>query len=101
MDSKLDGYPSEHRFELLGMYAVRVHQCRYDWFRQKLVKRRLAPWWRWTQSKKRHGASGLNVPRIVFTPPAQAPQGRCHCSHSPKFLLISARAATSITSIWN
>src|SRR5260221_5965291 len=37
---------SEDCLELGGIYAVRVHQCRYDWLRQKLFKRRLAPAWR-------------------------------------------------------
>src|SRR5260370_39507990 len=67
--SKLYRCLSEGCPEFRGIYAVRVHQCRYDWLRQKLLKRRLAPGWRSpipdvstpTQSDEKHGASGLNV----------------------------------------
>src|SRR3977135_2412013 len=96
--SKLHRCLFEDCLELRGIYAVRVHQCSYDWLRQKLFKRRLAPGWRSpipdvstpAQSEEKHGASGLNVPRIVLTPPARGPPGRCHCSPLPKFLLVSA-----------
>src|SRR5712675_3218802 len=77
--SKLQRCLSEDCLELGGIYAVRVHQCRYDWFRQKLLKRRLVPGRRTpipdvpapTQSAEEHGASSL-----MYEDPADAPRPR-------------------------
>ena len=96
--SKLHRCLSEDCLELRGIYAVRVHQCRYDWLRQKLFKRRLAPTRRSpipdvstpTQSEEKLGASGVNVPSIVLTPPALGPPRQVSLQSFPKFLLVSA-----------
>src|SRR5262249_25286269 len=96
--SKLHRCLCEDCLELGGLHAVAVHQFRYDWLREKLLKRRLAPGRRSpipdvstpTQSAEKHGASGLNVPCIVLTPPALGPPTQVSLQSFPKFLLVSA-----------